>query len=357
MSAQKKYSKAILSKQINGDLPVSKKQLRVVRSHRDDLVSDPVEPTVLLRLDVLLSEQFPLYSRTQLKNAIKAGMVRVDGKITTRASQTFPRGVLLSLDEQAFRAILARPLPAKVAPKLTKNHPSDHDGDTPASQNLAPKCLYEDDKVLVFSKPSGLLSMKKGTFSPEPSMQDYGLIVHRLDRATSGVMILAKDLPTKAFLQKQFATRKVQKTYFAIVLGAPKPPEALIDLPIQRNPKRPTTFMVGKDGREAKTAYFTLFETSYKGQKLSLVRLLPQTGRTHQLRVHLKYLNLPILGDFVYHPTGPKVERLFLHAYKLTINLPGQKQMSFVSPLPQAFLQFFPQADAKTLNQVTSYVL
>jgi 23S rRNA pseudouridine1911/1915/1917 synthase len=203
--------------------------------------------------------------------------------------------------------------------------------------------LYEDDDCLVIDKPVGVLSHSKGSFNPEGTVatfvQDkvHGLegeragIVHRLDRATSGVMIVAKSPEALDWLQKQFSQRKVKKTYYAVVGGELDPPKAVVEMPIERNPKDPKTFRVGTMGKPAVTQY----EVVESDGAHSLVKLQPLTGRTHQLRVHLKQLGHPIVGDAMY--SGEPAERLYLHAEQLEITLPNRERKTFEAPLPSDF--------------------
>lgn len=205
------------------------------------------------------------------------------------------------------------------------------------------KILYEDKDCIVIDKPNGLLSHAKGEYNTEPSVASWlsdkvtGLngnragIVHRLDRATSGVMICAKQPDALKWLQNQFSTRKVKKTYFAIIKGTLKLNEAIIDIPIERNPSKPQTFRVHANGKNAQTSY----KVERTNDIFSLIKLTPKTGRTHQLRVHLKHLNHPIVGDIIYN--GEKADRLYLHAYSLEITLLNRKRMTFISDLPITF--------------------
>ena len=156
-------------------------------------------------------------------------------------------------------------------------------------------------------------------------------IVHRLDRATSGVMICAKNEATLSFLQKQFSDRKVEKTYVAVVKGKPKHDEAIIDAPIGRDLKTPQKFKVDVDGKVAQTSYKVIKQSD----KYTTLELHPKTGRTHQLRVHLLYINLPIVGDSLYGDTP--YSRLMLHARSLKITLPSGKTAFFEAPLPEEF--------------------
>jgi 23S rRNA pseudouridine1911/1915/1917 synthase len=203
--------------------------------------------------------------------------------------------------------------------------------------------IYEDEDCVVINKPAGVLTHSKGNFNPEATIATWleprvkglvgnrGGIVHRLDRATSGVMICAKNPDSLAWLQKQFSTRKVKKTYIAIIEGQLDPNEAIIDMPIERHPAKPKIFRVGNSGRQAITEYKVITSNS----SLSELVLKPQTGRTHQLRVHLKQLGHPIVGDTLYG--GKSADRLYLHAKSLELTLPKRDRKIFESTVPAEF--------------------
>jgi 23S rRNA pseudouridine1911/1915/1917 synthase len=206
--------------------------------------------------------------------------------------------------------------------------------------------LYEDDDCVVIYKPVGVLSHSKGAFNPEATVATWlrtrltglsgerGGIVHRLDRATSGVMICAKTPEALSWLQKQFATRNVHKTYAAVIKGEMNPNEAIIDMPIERNPKAPATFRVGVQGKHALTEYRQVKTNG----RYSLIELKPETGRTHQLRVHLAYQHHPIVGDTLYD--GEPADRLYLHAESLEITIvSGHERKVFSAPIPAEFMQ------------------
>lgn len=204
--------------------------------------------------------------------------------------------------------------------------------------------LYEDDDCVVINKPVGLLTHSKGAFNPEATVATWlrlrtkdingnrAGIVHRLDRATSGVMICAKTPEALSWLQKQFAQRRTKKTYYAVIAGTLDPLEAVIDMPIERNPKAPATFRVGALGKASKTKYKVVTSSA----AYSLIELKPETGRTHQLRVHLAYLGHPIVGDILY--SGEPADRLYLHAAELEITIvKGHERKVFVVPVPPDF--------------------
>ncbi len=287
----KKFSKPEMSRVINGDIKLTEQETAPEK----------------VRLDILMTEIYKSYNRSSLQKFIELGFVTVDGELAKKPNQKFVRGVKIDLQ----------------VPEEQKN------------ADLIPKVVYEDENVLVVDKPAGLLSMAKGEYCPEKTLGDYGLLVHRLDRDTSGVVILAKNPEVQKFLKKQFQDRKTHKTYYAVIEGQPKLDAARIDLPIARDLKRPTTFRVDANGKESET-YYKVIKTDGKH---SLVELKPTSGRTHQLRVHMKYLGHPIVGDVVYG--GEKANRLYLHAGALEITLPGGKRTTFEVPMPEGFLDVF----------------
>ncbi|MCL2869344.1 RluA family pseudouridine synthase [Candidatus Saccharibacteria bacterium] len=366
MRVGKKFSKPDLSRVINGD--ISPAELPEVAKEAK------------FRIDAWVADHYSGINRSQAQKLVKDGKVTVNGAKNVRSSLLVGSNDKIDVD---------------TTPDPTKT------GEMPT--------IYEDDDVLVLDKPIGVLTHAKGAkcdeftvadfvkqrlannpttchpelvsgsnatipkqvrSKPEPKLLEHiapnliagecseqldsGLhainnrtgIVHRLDRGTSGVIITAKNEATQKFLQKQFANRRVKKTYYALVEGHLKQPAALIDLPIARNLKKPTTFMVDSNGRTAQTKY----EVLQVGKKYSLIKLTPTTGRTHQLRVHLAYLGHPIVGDRVYNSVckglpcktesfkeWPCKGRLYLHAGELEITLPGGKRTTFTSPLPPEF--------------------
>lgn len=289
----KKFSKPTMSRVKNGDMVLPEKE----------------QPKERVRLDHILIEKYPDYNRSTLQNFIKSGYVTIDGKTVKKPNYE----ILKDSEPEITLSIPEKDIPADV-------------------KNIL---IYEDDNVIVINKPSGLLSMAKGEFTTESTLEDYGLLVHRLDRDTSGVVILAKNEATQTMLRKQFQDRKAHKTYYAVVDGRPKLDEAIINLPIARNLKQPTTFMVDPKGKSAETYYKVIRSNGTH----SLLELKPTTGRTHQLRVHLKYIGCPIVGDKVYNAES-KGKRLMLHAYSLEISIPGENEnvrRTFVADLPNSF--------------------
>lgn len=270
-----------------------------------------------MRLDAYLAQYWPEYSRSTWQKYIQAGYVSVNGQVEKSSKK------LLEEDDTVTHDI-----PAKS---------SHNDESLPV--------LYQDDNVIVVNKPTGTLTHSKGALNDEFTVADFFKrftsyhsdtnrpgIIHRLDRDTSGVLIGALNDDTAKKLQRQFADRKVKKTYIAVVDGTPKEPVALIDLPIGRNPKSPSMFRVDSNGKQAQTEYEVLASNG----KHSLVSLSPLTGRTHQLRVHMAYIGTPIHGDKVY---GKKADRLYLHAASLELTIPGSQRKVFTADVPPEFVE------------------
>lgn len=267
-----------------------------------------------MRLDQKVVELVPEISRASAAKLIASGKVKINGEPVTKASAS------VSSKDKLFVDYQPQELPIIELP-----------------------VIYEDDNCVVINKPVGVLSHSKGNFNSEATVASWlapktsGMdgeragIVHRLDRATSGVMICAKTASAHKWLQKQFSTRKVNKTYLALVAGELATPEAIIDMPIERNPKAPATFRVGAGGKPAQTHYKVLKASD----KFSLLELKPTTGRTHQLRVHLKQIGHPIIGDTLYG--GASASRLMLHASQLEITLPSGERKVFKSQTPPEF--------------------
>ena len=212
--------------------------------------------------------------------------------------------------------------------------------------------IYEDNNVAVINKPAGVLTHAKGVLNTEATVASFlhskindkhlsgnrAGIVHRLDRDTSGVIIGAKNSATAIWLQKQFANRKVEKTYLAIVKGWLSEPAAKIEVPLARNPRRPQTFHADHSGKRAETTYKVIKKIEKRSGRYSLIEMKPTTGRTHQLRVHMAYIGHPIIGDKIYGSAliGP----MMLHAKSLKLTLPDHKKHIFKAPLPARFSEF-----------------
>jgi 23S rRNA pseudouridine1911/1915/1917 synthase len=276
-----------------------------------------------LRIDIFVAKKYPQFARAALTILFDKHIVLVNGEIS-KAGYKLKTGDKVGLDET----------------RLFKK---------PQEINLP--IIYEDENVVVINKPAGILTHSKGSLNTEATVATYiepfinsfellgnrAGIVHRLDRATSGVIITAKNSATVTFLQKQFSQRKTKKTYIAIVEGWPDPESALIDAPIMRNPKKPQTFKVDAGGKHSQTEYKTIKRLKINNSKYAVLELKPVTGRTHQLRVHLAYIKHPIVGDRLYGKAG---DVMYLHAKSLEVTLPGGVRKVFNSPLPEIFNKF-----------------
>lgn len=276
------------------------------------------EEILAVRVDVLLAKAYPEYSRASLAKLFDMGNITQNLK-TLKPGEKLQPGEIFHADVEPIRHV---------------------------AEDIDMPILYEDDNIIVVDKPTGVISHARGKYWDEASVASFiraktqGLdgeragIVHRLDRATSGVMICAKNSTTLSMLQKQFSQRKTKKTYMAVISGVPTEKRAIIDVPLARNPKKPQTFQPDPQGKSSQTQY----EVINSNNKYSLVKLTPATGRTHQIRVHLRYIKHPIVGDVLYD--GEPAERLYLHACSLEITIPGGQRKVFESRLPEDFNKF-----------------
>ncbi len=238
--------------------------------------------------------------------------------------------------------------------------------------NLVPEIIYEDEGIVVINKPYGLLVHEDWTSGTTGTVVEWFLdrvpdargvgevsvkpdgtplersgVVHRLDRETSGVMVLAKTKETHELLKAQFHDRTVKKEYRAFVYGRLHDKWGTINRPIGRNPRdfKKRSAEHGAKGtlREAVTHFERIGVGEYEDEAFSYVKLLPKTGRTHQLRVHLRAISRPIVGDVLYgepyintsHNLG--LTRLALHAHVLEIDVPGGARERFIAPVPEEF--------------------
>ncbi|MCB9819993.1 RluA family pseudouridine synthase [Candidatus Nomurabacteria bacterium] len=270
-----------------------------------------------MRLDAYCAQFWPENSRALWQKYILAGYVSVNGE-TIKSTK-------YKLDED--------------------DHVTIDIPESPNFENDTLPIIYEDSDVIVINKPAGILTHSKGGLDSEFTVAEFVRphtsyqkdsnrpgIIHRLDRDTSGVILAVKNEPAAKMIVKQFERRTVKKTYYAVVVGKPKQEEAVIDIPIGRNPRHPSQFRTDPNGKSAQTWYKVVKTTG----DLSLVELKPRTGRTHQLRVHLAHIGNPILGDRVY---GKEDDRLFLHAYSLELTTPDLEHRTFTVDVPKQFLE------------------
>lgn len=289
------------------------------------------------RLDVYLAQILTdVPSRTFVQKLIEFGHVRVN-EINVKAHYKVSAGDDVSVE-----------IPDDF---LTPRHIK--------PENIPLDIFYEDDQLIVVNKPSGLMvhpaqGCYTGTlvnallhYSVQLSQINTEMrpgIVHRLDRETSGLMLVAKDNMTHARLAKQFQRHEIRKTYVALVAGKVEFDEGAVNSPIGRHPRHKDKKAVQFDDK-AKEAY-TRYRVIRRSRDCTLVALFPKTGRTHQLRVHLSYLGHPILGDDKY---GNKhsFSRLALHAQGIGLHHPQTKRyMEFFTKTPQLFLDYMASQNA-----------
>jgi 23S rRNA pseudouridine1911/1915/1917 synthase len=279
------------------------------------------------RLDRALADALPVLSRTQIQQLIKEGQVVLNGQ-PARASQRLEGGehAVVIMPDIKETGLVAEAIPLDIQ--------------------------YEDDDCILINKPAGMVvhpstGHQQGTLVNAilahcPDILGVGGerrpgIVHRLDKDTSGLILVAKNDQALRYLQAQFKARTVVKTYLALVEGIIRPDSALIDAPLGRDPRQRKRIGVitqqSAQARPSQTRYNTL--VSY--DDFTLVECLPLTGRTHQIRVHLAYIGYPLVGDKIY---GRRKQRLplsrhFLHAAQLTFRRPSDGQeMTFRTELP-----------------------
>lgn len=278
------------------------------------------------RLDKFLVEQLQEFSRSRIQGLIADGFVDVNSRAAKKAGQTLENGVNVTVR-------IPPPIPTDL---IAEDIPLD--------------IVFENNDLIVVNKPAGMVvhpaaghssgTLVNAMLGYEPDIEGIGGeerpgVVHRLDKETSGLILLAKNERAHRWLQDQFRLRKVEKTYLALVDGKPPTPSGRVETYIGRDPSHRKRMAIVSEsrGREAISEYKTV--EGFRNH--TLLEFHPLTGRTHQIRLHCAFLGCPIVGDEVYGRKKPTVEidRHFLHAYRLKIILPGEKEMRlFEAPLP-----------------------
>jgi 23S rRNA pseudouridine1911/1915/1917 synthase len=276
------------------------------------------------RLDVFLSRKLGELTRSQARRLIEDGLVTVDGRQAAKAGLTLEAG-------QRVQVTIPSPEPT-----------------SPAPEAIPLRIVYEDEDLLVIDKPPGL------AVHPSPGHASYTLVnavlahcpqlsriggegrpgvVHRLDKDTSGLIIVAKNDEAHLSLARQLKERQVDKTYIALVEGRLEPPEGVIEAAVGRHPRDRKRMAVVEGGREARTRYRVLREVDGR----SLVEAQPETGRTHQIRVHFASIGHPVTGDPLYGRRGEAVvPRQFLHAQRLAFRHPRTgERLELEAPLAE----------------------
>jgi 23S rRNA pseudouridine1911/1915/1917 synthase len=279
------------------------------------------------RLDKFLVGQLQEFSRSRIQGLIANSCVDVNGLAARKSGQTLENG---------FNVTVRIPPPA----------PTDL-----VAEDILLDIVFEDDDLIVVNKPAGMVvhpaaghssgTLVNAVLGYDPNLEGIGGeerpgVVHRLDKQTSGLILLAKNERAHRWLQDQFRLRKVEKTYLALVEGKPPTPSGRIEAYIGRDPKHRKKMAIVSEnkGREAISEYKTVEEF----REHTLLEFHPHTGRTHQIRLHCAFLKCPIVGDEVYGRKSPsiKIGRHFLHAYRLKIILPNEKEpRQFEAPLPE----------------------
>jgi 23S rRNA pseudouridine1911/1915/1917 synthase len=280
-----------------------------------------------VRLDKFLVSCLPDYSRSRLQGLVKDGFVQVNGRTATKSGQNLETGdaVMIRIPPSAPSGLVAENIPLEI--------------------------VFENEQLMVINKPAGMVvhpaaghatgTLVQAALAHAPELEGIGGeqrpgVVHRLDKDTSGLILIAKDERTHRWLQDQFRLRKVHKTYLALVDGHPPTPVGRVEASIGRdtNQRKQMAVVSPEKGREAISEYRT--QESFPDHALLAVH--PLTGRTHQIRLHMAFLKCPIVADTLYghRHVSLTLKRQFLHAFRLEIILPGEKMARvFEAPLPQ----------------------
>jgi 23S rRNA pseudouridine955/2504/2580 synthase len=287
-----------------------------------------------LRLDRWFKRHFPGLGHGRLEKLLRTGQIRIDGK-RARAGDRLETGQSIRVPPlEEWAGGPPRPIPPA----------QPREGDVAA---LREAVLYRDDDVIVINKPAGLaVQGGTGTVHHLDGLLDAlrfdaaerPRLVHRLDKDTSGVLLLARNAAAAAALATAFRSKTARKVYWAIVVGLPLPRQGRIDMALAKSPGRGGEKMAPEDDGKSAVTYYSVIENA--GDKASFVALLPVTGRTHQLRAHCLALGTPILGDGKYGGAGsqiagaPNVRLLHLHARSIALPHPRGGVLSATAPLP-----------------------
>lgn len=279
------------------------------------------------RLDRYLTGVLDGFSRSRIQALIQDGRVEINGQVVQKSSFQLEEGMV----------VFVRIPPSRPSNLQAEEIPLD--------------ILFENEDLMVVNKQAGMVvhpaaghtsgTLVQAALAHAPEMEGISGeqrpgVVHRLDKDTSGIILLAKNDRTQAWLQEQFRSRKVKKVYLALVDGKLPTPSGRVEAPIGRDPihRKEMAIVRPEKGREAITEYKVVEVFA----KHSLVEAFPLTGRTHQIRLHMAFLGCPIVGDQVYGQRRPSLEidRHFLHAYQLSVTLRGEKNArTFRAELPE----------------------
>ena len=292
-----------------------------------------------LRLDKFLSSRLPEYSRSRLQGLITEGHASVNNETVFISRFKVEKGstVELSIPEPEPAGLVAEAIPLDV--------------------------IFENDDVMIVNKPAGMVvhpsaghatgTLVHAALAHAPEMEGVGGeqrpgIVHRLDKDTSGLILIAKNERAHRWLQDQFRLRRVHKTYIALLDGKPPTPEGRVEADIARDPahRKQMAIVPAGRGREAVTEYRVIETFAHH----TLIEAYPLTGRTHQIRLHMAFLKCPIVGDtlYGYKHKSLEINRHFLHAAKIRVILPGEETgQTFSAPLPDDLVEILNQLRKK----------
>jgi 23S rRNA pseudouridine1911/1915/1917 synthase len=278
------------------------------------------------RVDKYLVSRFPDYSRSRLQRLIRDGYILINGIQPAKSGLLLEKGDIIEIQ-------FPEPEPIDIIP-----------------ENIHLEILYEDQNMLVINKPAGMVvhpsaGHSKGTLvhavmGHVPFLEGIGGkmrpgIVHRLDKDTSGIILIAKNDNSHQWLQRQFKLRDVEKIYLALVDGHPATPTGRIIAPIYRDRGQRKKMAIAPEGKGRPSV--TEYQTVRQFSDHTLLKVHPLTGRTHQIRIHMASLKIPIAGDSVYGHKKSSIDlrRHFLHASELSIRMPGEKKKTtFRAELP-----------------------
>ncbi len=303
-----------------------------------------VESDLPQRLDKFLVAQLPQHSRARLQGLIRLGQVLVNGKPAAKSGQLLEAGAVIEV----------RVPPAEATDLVPENIKLD--------------IIFENQDVIMVNKPAGMVvhpaaghargTLVHAALGHAPEIEGVGGelrpgVVHRLDKDTSGLIILAKNERAQRDLQEQFQKREIDKSYIALVDGRPSTPNGRIEAPIGRDPRERKRMAVVRaaKGRAAVSEYRILEEFAQH----TLLEVNPHTGRTHQIRVHLAFIGCPVVGDRVYGRRSPSLPltRQFLHAARLGLRLPSETKMRyFEAALPADLQQVLDSLHTRLVEEV-----
>ena len=293
----------------------------------DRLVQLSYEQEESNRLDKFLVSQLPEFSRSRLQSLIKTGCVDVDGVTVTKSGHMVEK-------KAEIEVRIPPPKPTVLVP-----------------EDIPLEIIFENQDLIVVNKPAGMVvhpaaghqsgTLVHAALAHTGEIEGVGGIqrpgvVHRLDKDTSGIILLAKNDAAHQWLQEEFRSRRVEKTYLALVDGAPPTVRGRVEAAIGRDPvdRKRMAVVPPNKGRSAISEYSTI--TQY--QQHTLLEVHPVTGRTHQIRLHMAFLGCPVTGDRLYGRRRPSldIDRQFLHAARLKIRLPEESDyIEFEAPLPE----------------------